>query len=312
MKLGVLWATGMIVGLAIAVIVPPMLIDALSSSGEPGDPTGYQRTGVLFAVAALLLFLMPVLLVRERYVGAEEEAPGAGHTFAMRMRQARREFRDALSNKPFLLYLGATFASSIGVLGMQRVLPNWIEVGLQGDESLMTKIMGPFILTALLTALAMYPLLPTITRRIPIKWLFLSTFVITLVTLPCMYLISVADVDVSVKVMMASAIFAIGGVGQGITYVLSTAIMGEIIDFDERRFGQRREAVFNGVFGIAVKMGQAFALFSSTQIMFFLGNSHENPTGIFVMGPIAGIYAMIAIGFALAYPVLSVTKRTED
>ncbi|MBN2310241.1 MAG: MFS transporter, partial [Candidatus Hydrogenedentes bacterium] len=135
-RLGQWVAVGMILGLAIANIVPPILIvkldperqrqvealhaaraaaataaspsEAETSDAEEVHETfsskGYQRTAAVFAGVSLVLFLLPVVFVRERY----KSDPRRPKTPPF------KEMLEALKNKVFLRYLAAFFLFMVG------------------------------------------------------------------------------------------------------------------------------------------------------------------------------------------------------
>jgi Na+/melibiose symporter-like transporter len=86
-------------------------------------------------------------------------------------------------------------------------------------------------------------------------------------------------------------------------------MMGEIIDYDETKSGQRREALYNGLSGFAWKASMGGSIFIATQSMSAWGNSLENPAGVLMVGPIAGIFGVMGLIAILFYPVLHVTRE---
>ncbi|MBN2308654.1 MAG: MFS transporter, partial [Candidatus Hydrogenedentes bacterium] len=212
-------------------------------------------------------------------------------------------------------------------LAAQRVLGYWAIVGLGGSEDMVALLMGPFILSCLFTAVFIMPILA---KFMPVKWLWFLSFVIIATGLPGMYPIAASnlttpllpaawneswmaflDLDVAGanKVLLAIILFLYCGVGQGIQYVVTVALIGEIIDLDEQTSGERREAVYNGVSGIAFKAGYAFSLGLAGLSMHFLGNSVEHPLGIYLVGPFAGLFGLFGILIVWRYPVLNVTPE---
>ena len=314
-------AAGMITGLAIAEIAPGELIVRLDparaeqaavtaetgaepqdAAGEQGeDPrfssVGMQRTAILFAVIALVFFQFAVWVIPERF--RSDEAPQ--RTASLRV------MAQAFSNTVFLKYLAIFFLFNIGFLGVQRVLPYWATVGLGGSEGTVSILMAPFIGAALIALALATPL----SRVVPIKWmLFISLFMLGS-GLPFMYVIAVASVSPDAKIVMGSILFAYCGVGQGLLYMLFTPLLGEIIDVDEKRSGERREAVYTALHGLSWKASQALAVWVAAMCMAHLGNSPDRPLGIYIMGPMAGVFAALGLAVCWTYPVLRVTREAD-
>jgi len=319
-KLGSWIAAGMIVGLATAEIAPGILVEHLDparhtaveaeaqddETGGAADEeresvysaVGYQRVGIIFALISLAFFQFCVWTVRERY-RSEDAAPRTPSLAVV---------AQALRNTVFLKYVAIFFLFNIGFLGVQRVLPYWAQIGLNGEEGLVSLLMAPFILAALSALAFTFPL----SKRIPVKWLLFIALAIIATGLPFMYPIAVAPFSDTVKIILGAVLFGYCGLGQGMLYVLFTPLLGEIIDLDEQASGERREAVYGSMHGLAWKASQALAVYVATRSMDFWGNSPEQPLGVYVMGPIAGLFGLLGLAVCLTYPVLHVTKEVAE
>lgn len=291
-KLGAWCAVGMIVGLALANAAPGMLISIL---GEEGDPWAYRKCAAIFSVVGSASLLVAVAVVRERFDAAHEHI--AANFWG--------GFADALANRPFVIYTVAYFFFTAGFLAVQRVLPYWASVGLGGNEDTVTLLLLPFLVTALISA----PLVILLNRVLHIKWVTFIGFMIITTGLPTMYFIGHADATQQNKLLMGALLFAYTGIGQGIMYVVQQPMIGEIVDYDEKLFGQRREALFNGLANICWKFSMAVSILVGSQSMAWLGNSVERPLGIYIVGPIAGVFGLIGAGIILLYPRLHVTRE---
>lgn len=299
-RLGTWIAVGMVVGLAMAAVLPGVLVVLLDPSRNEGEitATGYRRVAALFAMLSFLLFQLPVWLVKERY---DSEAATAPHT------QLLADLLDAFRNRAFVVYCAAFFLFTSGFLAAQRALPYWAELGLKGDESTVTLLMIPFILVALLS----YVFIPFAARRVHMKWIMSAAFLIISTGLPCMYIIGVAPISTGAKIALGAVLFGYCGIGQGIIYVMMTPMLGEIIDYDEQYSGHRREALYNGLSGFAWKASMGISVFTASQSMHRWGHSAEQPAGVLLVGPIAGLFGFLGLIAILFYPILHVTKKTE-
>ncbi len=290
-RLGVFIGFGFIIGLAIASALTGSLVTMLDTApeGDPTSPVGYRRVALLYALTSLVLFQGIVWLVRERFTPVEE------HRMEVPFLRALGE---AFRNVPFLCYFGGFFMFSAGFLAAQRVIAYWAEVGLEGDEGTVTMLLLPYIASALLTIAAT----PWIAALLRAKWMMVIALGILSTSLPFMWPVAVLDVDTQTKVYLGGLLFAYAGIGQGILYVMITPLMGEIIDYDEQHTGERREALYNGLSGVAWKASMGVSILLATQSMALFGNSAEEPWGIYYVGPIAGLLGLIGLACMLAYP----------
>lgn len=299
-RLGVWYAVGMVVGLAVANALSGVLVTLLDvpHDGDHTTPAGYRRLAALYAVVSLGLFQFYVWVVRERYdsgEGARAHVP------------LLSGLRHAARNVPFLLYFAAFFTFSAGFLATQRALPYWAELGLEGNEGTVTILLGPF----LITCLASYAVIPVIARRLHVKWMMFAALFIISSGLPMMYPIGMMDAATSTKVILGALLFAYCGVGQGIMYVMITPMIGEIIDHDERTLsGRRQEALYNGLSGVAWKASMGVSIVLATQSMAWWGNSADAPLGVYLVGPIAGLCGLAGCAAMLFYPTNLAKKDT--
>lgn len=292
-SLGVWTAVGLILGLTLAIVLPGKLIVWLDPARLEGaySPAGYRRVAVVFALIAFGLLQLPVWFIRERYQSpAGQQAPIP----------ILRGFADALRNRAFVVYSIAFLFFNTGFLAAQNVLPYWAELGLDGDEGTVTLLMAPFVAACLL----FYAVIPRLTRRLHPKWMMCISFFIITTGLPWMFVIPYLPLEPRGKMLLGAALFAYCGLGQAIMYVMSTPMVGHIIDLDEQQSGFRREALFNGLANVAGKTAIAFAVLLSTRTMAAFGNSVETPNGVYLVGPFAAIFGLLGFGAMLFYPAI--------
>jgi len=289
-KLGIWIAVGYVAGLTIANVLSGMFLGMLDPrDGGVASPEAYRKLALIYALLSLALFQFLVWTVRERYTGQKKD-----NSFAALV----REGKDVIQNSAFVAYFFAFFFFSAGLLAAQRALPYWAEIGLAGNEGTVTILLIPYILTCLLT----YPAVPFLQRMLGVKWtVFLSLFILS-TSLPWMYPIGMADITPGTKQFWGAVLFGYAGIGQGIMYVMLTPLIGEIIDYDAAKSGERREAVYNGLSGVAWKASMAGAVILATQSMSIFGNSVDNPTGIYLVGPLAGICGLLGCAAMYFYP----------
>ena len=256
---------------------------------ESFSPTGYRRVATVFALISFVLFLLPVIFIRERYdseaIQSEPLPWGQG-------------LKDALRNKPFMIYAWSFFLFTIGFLAVQRVLPYWAELGLDGDESTITFLLIPFILVAILS----YAVIPIVARYLHMKWLMFIALGIIASGMPFLYVIGKLNVDFTVRTVMGMILFGYCGIGKAIIYVMMIPMLGDIIDYDEKFSGERREAVYNGLSAFIWKASMAGSIWLASQSMSLWGNSIERYTGVLLVGPFAGIFGLLGMILISLYP----------
>jgi glycoside/pentoside/hexuronide:cation symporter, GPH family len=290
-RLGTWIAVGMILGLVLAYILPGVLVNAWDPARpERFSAVGYQRVGILFAFVSLFAFQFLVWTVKERPV--EQMGPVVPGPRAM---------LQAVGMPVFRLYVVIFGLLYVGALGWQKAVPYWVELGLGMTEEAVSQLSAAYLAGALVTI----GLSPWISKRVDLKWLIVASLGFVGVSLPFMYPIAVADISDAAKFNLALLVNLVMGFGQGFLYMLVTPLIGEIIDLSERETGRRHEGLFNALHAMMTKGAQIVGIVWVTQLMHFFGNSPERPTGVFLAGPMAGLFCAIGIIAAFRYPILN-------
>jgi Na+/melibiose symporter-like transporter len=265
-------------------------VAALERREESFSPAGYRRVSTIFAFLSLLLFMLPVIFVRERYDSEAVQSEPLPYG---------RAVLDALRNKPFMIYAFSFFFFTIGFLAVQRALPYWAELGLDGDEGTITKLLAPFILIAVVS----YAFIPILARHLHMKWLIFIALTIIASGMPCMYFIGQSNASFATRQIWGMILFGYCGVGQALMYVMMVPMIGDIIDYDERLSGERREALYNGLSAFIWKASMAGSVLLASQSMNLWGNRIEQYTGVLLVGPFAGLFGLIGMVLICFYPV---------
>jgi Na+/melibiose symporter-like transporter len=84
--------------------------------------------------------------------------------------------------------------------------------------------------------------------------------------------------------------------------VVPHVVMSQLIDADELRTGANRAAMYFGVQGFLTKWVYGVSLWALTFLMSRFGNSPEEPLGVLLIGPVAGIACLLAAGVFTRYP----------
>ncbi|MBI2425794.1 MAG: MFS transporter [Candidatus Hydrogenedentes bacterium] len=313
-QIGTWVGIGMVFGMAVAGIIPPVLIQAFRPADLPPEtfsPVGYQKAATVLAFVSLACFQFPVWLIRERF---DSTAASGSHATPL------NQVKHALRNRAFVSYFFAFFFMTIGYLALQNALPYWAELGLGGNEGYVTFLLLPFILTAMLTM----PFYAVIAPHVHIKWqMALAIGIITLV-MPLTYVAAVwqpvytgtpgaalsqwmallgADDPVSaIKTAWGAALFGFCGIGQGLLYAILVPALGEIIDYDAAQTGERKEALFLGLHGVAWKASQTLSIALFNLLVHFLGKSPSEPWGVFYTGPVAGVFGLLGFIAIMFFP----------
>jgi len=94
--------------------------------------------------------------------------------------------------------------------------------------------------------------------------------------------------------------------------VLPNAIIADIIDYDEKLTGLRREGVYYGVQAFVIKVGVSLATFVAGLIMGYFGKNVGHDLGIRLLGPTAAFFIFIALIVFQFYPLEEKRETTAE
>jgi GPH family glycoside/pentoside/hexuronide:cation symporter len=258
----------------------------LVASGLIVDAFGFVEMGFIMAATGLL----------SRYVALS----GAWRHVKREVPPARMEllkaFRTTLSNDQFLLFLPTYILFNAGISMMTGMLPFYTTAVLQVEEE------GAIVaaLTATAIAVLMLALIPMyfISAKKGKAWVYSLAMLIAGLYLPWLFFMGfVPGIDPTLQTFFFAAFI---GLPMAAVFTFPNAIMADIIDYDAIRTGMRREAMYYGSQATLEKA--AAALYPPILAgLLVIGSTVENPLGIRLVGPVAGLLSLMAYSFFRGY-----------
>ncbi|MDD9827175.1 MAG: glycoside-pentoside-hexuronide (GPH):cation symporter [Deltaproteobacteria bacterium] len=229
------WA---ILGALLAVAALRPLAQALGGGESPDNPAGYQQAGLL---AGLFIAVFWPLIYRTTF-----ERPG------LRRPPAQRFFRSLQSlaaqanyRRLVALYLLGRIAIDLAAAMFLYYFTWWL--GRPEDFEL---TLGLF----LLSVAASMPLWNAAARRVEKRSIFLMGAASWIASQGFLFL---AQPEWPRAAILAGAL--IGGVGYAAADMIPWSMLGEVVDEDELRSGERREGIYFGLFTFLRKLGGSAA-----------------------------------------------------
>ena len=156
-------------------------------------------------------------------------------------------------------------------------VPYFTTLILGQDEAAASLLMGKIIIIMALSTPLWYFLLSKFPKRNVFRVImlvmaggfFLSFFIgkLPLLSLPS----------------QAVMVFAMVAIPVGGMFAVAIGLIADLTDYDELKSGQRREAVYYGIYGIVRKTGWAFCSLLMMGVFHWFGFSAENPMGVRVI-----------------------------
>lgn len=259
---------------------------------------GFVGMGLFMAATTFVSRYLPVIGVRG-YVRRQVRAS------SFRFREAMRE---TLANSQFLAFVPAFVLFTMAQVMLTQWLPFYVDVALRD-----TVIELPLGLeldeteekVALLTALFFFPLLgsvPLMSRLASFtskRRAYSASMLLCGLYFPLLFFFGFLPGIPK----HAQSLFMLGlGIPLAGLFVFPHALLADIIDFDEQRTGERREAVYYGIQATLQKVGLGLAAAIFALVLAVFGKSAEDPLGIRLIGPVAGACALVGYAvFARGY-----------
>ena len=278
------------VGAGIGMVASGLIIDSL----------GYWQMGLIMGVTGLL----------SRYVALG----GAWRHVRVEQPPAKidlvRAFRMTLTNDQFLFFLPTFVLFNAGISMMTGMLPFFADAVLNVEQE--GRTVAALTATSIgFLALALFPMYRLAVRRSK-AWAYRWAMLIAGFYLP--WLFFMGFLPGIGRVLQSFFFVAFIGIPMTAMNAFPNAIMADIIDYDELETGERREAMYYGTQATLEKM--ASALYPPIlALLLIAGSTADNPLGIRLVGPVAGLLCLAAYlcfrGYRLPDQVTAetVTKR---
>ncbi len=249
-------------------------------SGLIIDLAGFQVMAVLFAVLGLAT----------RYVGlagAWDRGRGVPAA-ATEPPRLMREVRACLGNDQFVAFLPTFILYNVGVLIMTGAMPFLVEGVLEKeDEGTMVAIINGTAIGALVLLL---PLVVMLARRHGKRRVYAFGMLFGAFYFPLLFFVGfVPGIDRDLQAVAYAVPLAIP---LAPLQTFPNALIADITDYDRGRTGASREAMFYSTQAFFEKGASALAPLVLA-VLLTLGSSHDDPLGIRLIGPVAGVLTLV-------------------
>ena len=261
--------------------------------GMVGSPVvmskvGFRLMGLTFGVLALVSFIPTLVGVRERVKVTEEYGRFGFFT----------SIRSTLANRAFLIFIVAFFSFQLGWNILTAAMTYLVVVLMRMEEADVGKVLGLSFVAVLVMIQFVRPLAVRLGKKLLMEIalaglggiLFLLAFV-GQEWIP----VSPAFQGITLVIIIC-ALFTV-------TLVLDGALMADIIDYDEKLTGLRREGMYNGVKVMLFKVAVGLGFATNGLLMGQFGYSRDNDLGVRLLGPVSGIFLIAAAVLWWYYPL---------
>jgi len=112
--------------------------------------------------------------------------------------------------------------------------------------------------------------------------------------------------------IQAMLIFPIAAIPIGGMYTAVLGIIADLTDYDQLKSGQRREAIYYGIYGIVRKTGWALCSLILAGVFSAFGYSAENPLGVRVIWLVCALSCLIGLLVFTPYKLGDTKEETKE
>lgn len=208
-----------------------------------------------------------------------------------------RGLRLTLRNRAFLFMVISTSFYWFGLDIIMKLLPLWVKSYLGRGEDTVTMLLLPFLAMNIL----FFFVINVLSKRFGKYALLLATFLATggsFLLMPCVGYMPFASPIIQTGIVMGVIGMAVAGF-----MMLPFALLSDVVDYDERLTGRRREAIYFGFQGTFQKVTLGISSFTFGQLAYMPGGSTVSVGGLRLVAALAGVASLIGFFVFLPYPL---------
>lgn len=238
---------------------------------------GFKFMAVILGILTIAVFWISILGIKKLLNVTPTEK-------TLNLLQALKQ---TVKNSQFLIFSLAFVLFSLGFNMLNALLPFYTAAILQKEEG-WAGIFSGLVLVSMLVAL---PVQTKLSSRLGKKKIYAFSMLALALIFPLLFIVGL--VPQVTPVALTAIITVLIGLALSGQFIYPNAILADVIDFDAIKTGLRREAIYYGMQNTLQKFSFAISsiIFGTTLAVF--GATAENPLGIRLIGPIAGLTAIL-------------------
>lgn len=256
----------------------------------PNKDAGYFGMGIIFAVLIVISVLSPFFAVKEPPLPTTVAKQGIFSSY-----------RDAFTNKPFVLILVVWMLNTIGVGVVMAAMIYYFKYIFLNE-----KLITPILLVLVLTAVLFFPITVWVSKKIGKR----ETYIIGM-TIAAAAILTFSFIAHTIGAFYSGVIIFFAGIGFSTHYIMPWSIVPDTIEYDYSRCGVKREGIFYGLWVFVIKVGGALSGFIIGLVLDGFGyipNLIPQPEisqlGIrLLVGPFTAVFFIAANAVLWFYPI---------
>lgn len=286
----------------LAVASPPLIIGVFDSAPDliQTSRSAWLMMGIIFAVITVFAYFIMVISVREPKLNVQNEAV-QNEAEVNLLAEYSSAFKIFGFIEVFVLFMLAT----LGLMTINSIMPFFLESALRLSADEQSIVLGTLFGVAIL-ALPLWTAVATrLGKRVAMTagliWLSISATLLVLF----------APQGLSFYLILMAVL---AGIGTSAVILFPWAMLPDVVEFDELGSGKRREGLVYALFTFGQKVAGSLGVFANAIVATVFGyqqgvvsQSAQTVFGLKMMaGPVAGLVFLLAIIFALRFPITRV------
>lgn len=281
--------------------------------GSLGAVVGLVATGIIKDVYGFVVMaaIVAVVATASRYIGLFGVWRYVKKDVEPVRIGIRESLRQAFHNDQFLFFLPTFVFFNMAIMLLTAALPFYADVVILGDqETLDVSLFGRstslgeggvssiLFATTILAVLVALPFIYRLALWRGKAWVYSAAMLVGVFTFPSLFFMGFVP---GIHPLIQSLVFvALAGLPMVGVFTFPNAILADIIDYDSIRTGMRREALYYGAQNVIEKWTGSL-MFPIFGVLLLFGETVDNPLGIRLMGPVAGVASLVGFLFFRGY-----------
>ncbi len=283
------------IGVAIGVI------GALVGGGLSGpllEKLGAFKMAIILGASAFVACELTLLGIKERHSSRRIESSPGSRGFLQVLKQV-------FADKQVVCFSVTIMLVQLTYQLMLMNVPYFTTLILKQDKSMASFLMAIIIIILALSTPVWYWLLSRYPKR--------NVFRMIILTMMCGYVLAffIGQFPVLSLITQTIAILAVVSIPMGGMFAVALGLIADLTDYDELKSGQRREAVYYGIYGIVRKTGWAACSLIMVAVFSFFGFTVQNPTGVRVIWLVCALACLLGFLAFIPYRIGDSQEETQ-
>jgi len=260
--------------------------------GPIKDTFGWIGIGIVTGGIIIISFVPTMFAIKEKPSDGDG-TPRENLRFGLIFDWART----TLKNRAFVYLLAATALLWFSLNMVILLVPFWTQYVLGMPDSEVTLLMAPLLATNII----FFFVFNFLAKKYGKYAIFLVTLASSVVTMPLLSLVGV--LPVGDKMLQSQVVMALIGIPVAGIMVLPFALLADVIDYDAKLTGKRREGIYVGVQALFQKFAIGISIAVAAALMYVGGDLKPTELGLKLISLSAGVVALVSFLVFLRYPI---------